>query len=163
MAKRKNKSSIFTILFALVISIGIIIFLENSFFGSFTNNKNIKETNNKEKENNNSNSTTNNSSNSNIMKDNTTISEPAKTEKEENKQENTNNITVKIELIGEEEIIISKGEKYNDLGAKAVDSTGKDVSDKIRIDNTVNTNKEGTYTVTYSIGNSIVMRYVIVK
>ena len=40
MAKRKNKSSIFTILFALVISIGIIIFLENSFFGSFTNNKN---------------------------------------------------------------------------------------------------------------------------
>ena len=84
MAKRKNKSSIFTILFALVISIGIIIFLENSFFGSFTNNKNIKETkkdnkinikkdNNKEKENNNSNSTTNNSSNSNIMKDNTKI------------------------------------------------------------------------------------------
>lgn len=174
MAKRKNKSSIFTILFALVISIGIIIFLENSFFGSFTNNKNIKETkkdnkinikkdNNKEKENNNSNSTTNNSSNSNIMKDDTTISEPAKTEKEENKQENTNNITVKIELIGEEEVTISKGEKYNDLGAKAVDSTGKDVSDKIRIDNTVNTNKEGTYTVTYSIGNSIVMRYVIVK
>lgn len=174
MAKRKNKGSIFTILFALVISIGIIIFLENSFFGSVINGNDIKETkkdnkinikkeDKKDKENNNSNSTTNNNGNSNIMKDDTTISEPAKTEKEENKQENINNITVKIELIGEEEVIISKGEKYNDLGAKAVDSTGKDVSDKIKIDNTVNTNNEGTYTVTYSIGNSIVMRYVIVK
>ncbi len=171
MSKRKNKKSnnFISIMLILIIFIGIIVLISNAYMSDKAKNQinqnkeKTKETKKNDSVNKKENNISSSSNTNNIMNTNDAVSEPAKTEKDENKQENANNITVKIELIGEEEVIISKGEKYNDLGAKAVDSTGKDVSDKIKVDNTVNTNKEGTYTVTYSIGNSIVMRYVIVK
>lgn len=170
MSKRKNKksNSFVSIVLVLIIFIGIIILISNAYMidkkdSQINQNKEkIKETK-KHDGTSKADNTSSSTNTKNIMDTNDAVSEPAKTEKDENKQENANNITVKIELIGEEEVIISKGEKYNDLGAKAIDSNGKDISNRIKVDNSVDTNKEGTYTVTYSIGNSIVMRYVIVK
>ena len=87
------------------------------------------------------------------------------TETKQNQVENTPksyNVS-SIELIGDEVVTVIKGEKYIDKGAKAVDESGNDVSNQIKVDNTVDTSKTGEYTVTYSIGNFIVIRRVIVK
>jgi cytoskeletal protein RodZ len=97
-------------------------------------------------------------------KEESTSSVP-KTEAKENKTQNeAKNVNVSsIELIGDEEITINVGDKYTELGAKAYDTSGKDISSKINIDSSVDTSVSGTYTVSYSIGNYIVIRYVIVK
>lgn len=68
-----------------------------------------------------------------------------------------------IDLIGEQKITIEKGTKYVDQGAKALDTNGNDISNQIKVDNSVDTSKSGEYTVTYSIGNYIVIRTVVVK
>lgn len=94
---------------------------------------------------------------------NSNDSGPSKIEKEENENEREENITVDLVLIGEEEITIKQGEKYIDEGVIATDSSGNDVTDKISIDNKVNTNKKGEYMVIYSYGKSIVIRKVIVE
>lgn len=88
-----------------------------------------------------------------------------KDEANENKsQVEVKNLNVSnIELIGDEEIVLNVGDKYNELGAKAYNTDGKDISSEIKIDSSVDTSKQGKYTVSYSIGNWIVMRYVIVK
>ena len=89
--------------------------------------------------------------------------EPAKTEKQETKNELNNNVTVNIELIGEEELTINVNDKYIDKGVKATDSNGNDVTKYIDIENNVDTSKQGTYYVIYSYGKSIVIRTVNVK
>ena len=61
------------------------------------------------------------------------------------------NIT--LTLNGNSIIYISEGSTYKELGAKAVDNKGKDLSSQITISGSVNTNKAGTYRVTYSIKN----------
>ena len=88
-----------------------------------------------------------------------------KEEKKENKTQNeSKNLDVSsIDLIGSEEITLKVGDKYEELGAKAYNKNGEDISSKIKIDSAVDTTKPGTYTVSYSIGNWIVLRYVIVK
>ena len=91
------------------------------------------------------------------------VIEPQKDEQLENKQEVENNGYYEISLIGEDEIYINVGEKYNELGAKAFDKDGNDVSNKISIQNEVDTTKKGEYMVIYSIGKSMVIRNVIVK
>ena len=88
---------------------------------------------------------------------------PKSTEEEETKKERDNNATINIELIGEDEITINKGEKYVDQGVKATDSDGNDVTDEIEIINGVDTSKSGKYSVVYSYGKNIVIRKVIVK
>ena len=90
-------------------------------------------------------------------------SEPKKDEKAEIKQELNDNITINIELNGSENIELKKGDTYKELGARATDSNGNDVSQKIIIDGKVDTSKEGEYIVIYSIGKSMVMRNIIVK
>lgn len=89
--------------------------------------------------------------------------EPKKTEKDETKQEIQNNVTVNIELIGNDEITLNVGDKYNEQGAKAIDSNGKDVSKQIKIEGSVDTSKPGDYMIIYSIGKSMVIRNVTVK
>lgn len=62
-----------------------------------------------------------------------------------------------IVLNGEDEITLNKGDKYQELGVKSVtDNTdGKLNIKNVKVDNkSVNTNKVGTYTVTYSISDS---------
>lgn len=62
-----------------------------------------------------------------------------------------------IKLKGEDEITINKGEKYKESGIDSVvdDTDGKMNIKDVKIDNTkVNTNKIGTYEVTYKIKDS---------
>lgn len=90
-------------------------------------------------------------------------SEPKKDEKNETNQQLQDNVTVNIELIGDEEITLNVGDKYNELGVKATDSKGNDVTKQVTIQNSVDTSKKGEYMVIYSIGKSMVIRNVTVK
>ena len=50
-------------------------------------------------------------------------------------------------------VSLKVGESYYELGAKAVDNIDGDISNKILINNTVNTNKAGKYYVKYSVND----------
>ena len=54
-----------------------------------------------------------------------------------------------ITLNGEKEITIEVGSKYNELGATAIDNVDKDITSKIKIEGSVDTNSVGTYKITY--------------
>lgn len=56
-----------------------------------------------------------------------------------------------IVLIGDPEITINVGEAYKDAGAHATDNMDGDITSKIKIAGNVDTSKEGTYTLTYSV------------
>ena len=85
-------------------------------------------------------------------------------EKKENKNEQARRGgSVNLELLGDENVTISKGSKYNDAGVKATYSDGSDASVEVDIDNAVDTSKSGTYTVTYSAGNVVIIRRVTVE
>ena len=56
----------------------------------------------------------------------------------------------KFELLGEENIKLTVGEKYNELGFKALDSEGNDISEYVTIEGSVDINTPGTYTITYT-------------
>lgn len=169
MSKKRRKNSdkirniILVILFILLLVIIFIAINQNKDKDDIQNNnvKNqIEENNINKKEDKTTNpDETNNSNNAS----NDVNSEPKQEEKSETKQEIQNNITVNLELNGSEEITINVGDKYKELGAKAIDSTGKDVSSQINIDSNVDTSKKGEYMVIYSIGKSMAIRTVIVK
>ena len=59
-----------------------------------------------------------------------------------------------ISLNGDSNMYIIVGSKYTDLGAKASDVCDGDITDKIVVTGGVDSNKAGTYTITYSIENS---------
>jgi len=59
-----------------------------------------------------------------------------------------------ITLIGSPEITIEVGEKYVDPGATAKDDRDGDLTDKIKVDNPVDTSKPGDYIVTYTVSDS---------
>ena len=72
-----------------------------------------------------------------------------------------------IELTGEE-VIITEGEKYTELGYKANDNYDGDITNKVEISNNIDTSKPGTYEVKYVVkddsGNeTIKTRKVTVK
>lgn len=56
-----------------------------------------------------------------------------------------------ITLIGESEITINLGTTYKDFGARATDNVDGDITSKIKVTGSVDTSKEGSYTLTYSI------------
>jgi len=73
-----------------------------------------------------------------------------------------------IVLNGSATISVRSGNAYTDAGASATDNVDGDISDRIAVDNPVNTDRAGTYTITYSVrdlaGNSAVAtRTVIVE
>ena len=73
-----------------------------------------------------------------------------------------------ITLKGNAEITLKLNEKYNEQGATANDNVDGDVSSSIKIDGKVDTSKEGTYTITYTVedrskNKSSITRKVIVK
>ena len=161
--KRKKDNSIKIIIF-LIISITIIFlcymfFIGNSDIIDNKNTSNMKT----QKLNNKQNSTEKANKTEEKRKDEIQAQKPKENDQEEIKQEIQNNITINIELIGDEEVVINKGENYIDKGAKATDSNGNDVSNKIIVDNMVDTNEKGEYMVIYSIGKSMVVRTVIVR
>lgn len=85
-------------------------------------------------------------------------------EKKENQNEQSRRGgSIKMELLGEENVTVSLGDKYKDAGVKAIYSDGSDASGEVEIDNAVDTSKTGTYTVTYSSGNVVIIRRVTVE
>ena len=56
-----------------------------------------------------------------------------------------------IELIGDGTVILNVGEQYVEQGAKAQDEKDGDLTDRIEVSGTVNTNQEGTYSINYSV------------
>ncbi len=67
------------------------------------------------------------------------------------KNPNSNIEDIRLELIGNEIIELYVGDNYIDPGCLAYDANNNNISSKIMVDNQVNTNKAGTYYVTYSI------------
>lgn len=56
----------------------------------------------------------------------------------------------KVTLGGYESIIVIKGNKYEEKGAKAFDNRDGDITDKLKIDGVIDTDKTGTYIIKYS-------------
>ena len=56
-----------------------------------------------------------------------------------------------IELNGDGTILLNVGETYKEQGAKAEDEKDGDLTDRIEISGDVNTNQEGTYSVSYLV------------
>lgn len=76
------------------------------------------------------------------------------------------NIT--LSLIGDATMYITEGTTFRDPGAKAVDNKGNNLSNQINKTGTADTNRAGTYKITYSITNYngqvlTVVRNVIVQ
>ncbi len=70
-----------------------------------------------------------------------------------------------FEIIGDREITLYVGEDYHEEGAIAI-SFGQDISDKIKIEGTVDTQTEDTYYIKYTVDDIRyrgVERYRIVK
>ena len=61
------------------------------------------------------------------------------------------NVKPVIELNGSGTIVLNIGEEYKEQGAKAKDEKDGELTEKIEISGNVNTNQEGTYTVTYKV------------
>lgn len=59
-----------------------------------------------------------------------------------------------LTLNGESTITIRAGSKFTDPGFTATDNVDGDITDKVTISNTHNTNKAGTYTITYTATDS---------
>ena len=71
----------------------------------------------------------------------------------------------RFELIGEQTITLNVGETYIDEGAVAI-SFGRDVSEKIKVENNINNLEAGRYYIKYTIddlrfGGVIKYRYII--
>lgn len=59
-----------------------------------------------------------------------------------------------ITLNGASEVTIKVGDVYKDEGAKAADSKGNDLTDKLVITNDIDTSKAGDYEVTYKVADA---------
>lgn len=59
-----------------------------------------------------------------------------------------------ISLKGNSEVYLYKDSTYNESGFIASDNCDKDISDKVKIDGSVDTSKTGTYTINYSVVDS---------
>ena len=71
-------------------------------------------------------------------------------------------------LMGESRITITQGDKFKDPGCTANDNCDGNITDRIRVEGTVDTAKTGTYTLTYTVSDSYdntatVTREVVVK
>lgn len=172
MKKRKNHNKIILI-FVFIIILGLVYLIYNNIETKKDNNassKNKINSINKDNKDNNKNKQDNEQKDTiqdNNIDDETIKNDESipKTEAKENEvQTEAKNLDVSsIELLGDEEITLNVGDKYTEFGAKAYNVDGIDISSEIKIDSSVDTSKQGRYTVSYSIGNFIVMRYVIVK
>ncbi|MCL2509200.1 MAG: polysaccharide deacetylase family protein [Oscillospiraceae bacterium] len=60
----------------------------------------------------------------------------------------------KITLNGPASVMLVPGEKYTELGATAEDTSGKNLTDKIKISGSVNLHRDGLYQIVYSVKDS---------
>ncbi len=70
------------------------------------------------------------------------------------------NLSYYISLKGDEEMTLYVGEEYNEPGYAAADSRGNILTDKVVIDNPIDTNKIATYIIRYSLHNTVKVRKV---
>ena len=61
--------------------------------------------------------------------------------------------TLSLSLVGNSTIYLQKGTEYKEFGATAYDTIEGDLTASIVINNTVNKDTVGTYTVSYSVSN----------
>ena len=61
--------------------------------------------------------------------------------------------TLSITLVGNSTIYLQKGTEYKEFGATAYDTVEGDLTESIVINNPINKDSVGTYTVTYSVSN----------
>lgn len=167
MARRKKKNTIINIfLIILIVVLGLIIVKAIDNHRNKETNKMIKEEKTKIKETKKNKDENKKESTEDTKKEKEQISQkPSSDENEENKNEinRRNNSNISLDIIGEDELTISVGSEYIDSGFKATYEDGSDASSEVKVDNAVDTSKAGTYTVTYSVGNTIIIRRVIVK
>ena len=62
--------------------------------------------------------------------------------------------TLSLSLVGNSTIYLQKGTEYKEFGATAYDTVEGDLTESIVINNTVNKDTVGTYTVSYSVSNA---------
>ena len=65
-----------------------------------------------------------------------------------------------MSLNGDVDVVLYKGNNYNDLGAVLIDENNNDLSNQILVDNKVNVNLVGNYEIIYSFGDISVKRIV---
>lgn len=173
---RRKKNTAINIFFTIILLFLIGILCYKIYMDKLSPEvKNENKTNNTEKDNNTKETKKDNKTNNDTKKENDNKSKestptekvtnkPSSNEKTENKNEQARRGgSVNLELLGDENVTISKGSKYNDAGVKATYSDGSDASVEVDIDNAVDTSKSGTYTVTYSAGNVVIIRRVTVE
>lgn len=71
-----------------------------------------------------------------------------------------NEKTYTLSLNGDSNVILYKGNVYNDPGAIVVDENNNDLSNQVLVDNRVNVNQTGNYEIIYSFGDISVKRVV---
>ncbi len=92
--------------------------------------------------------------------------EPCTEHDEETEKENAK--APKISLIGEASMTLNIGDTYTEKGATAKDDKDGDITGDIQISGSVNTSKSGTYSIKYTVKNSLgkettKIRTVVVK
>jgi len=65
------------------------------------------------------------------------------------------NIIPTITILGDKELNVTKGTKYIDAGATAIDSYDGNITNKIKVTSNVDINKIGDYSVVYDVNNSL--------
>ena len=73
-----------------------------------------------------------------------------------------NKVKYYIDLIGTEEVTVYQNETFIDPGYKGHDNKGNDLTDKVVVNNMIDTLQEGEYQVSYTLGNTTEIRRVTV-
>ena len=71
-----------------------------------------------------------------------------------------NKVKYYIDLIGTEEVTVYQNEIFIDPGYKGHDNKGNDLTDKVVVNNTIDTLQEGEYQITYTLYGKTVRRMV---
>ena len=77
-----------------------------------------------------------------------------RSESDNNTTSSTDNTKPIISLIGDSSLTLTVGTAYSDLGATANDNVDGNISSKIVINNPIDINTIGTYTITYDVNDS---------
>ena len=62
-----------------------------------------------------------------------------------------------------EKVITTLGNDYIELGYKAIDNNGNDVTNQVKVNSNIKVNEIGNYEIVYSIGNEQKIRNVEIK
>lgn len=162
MARRKRKSALFNIiLIVLLIVLGFIAFKAYDAYRTNKNDEFIKEEKEKVKETENKKEDTKKEEK---KEESNNTQKPSSDEKNENQNEvSRKGGVVNLEIKGDDEITIKKGSTFNDPGYTATYEDGTDASSEVKVEGEVDINTKGTYTISYSAGNNIILRRVYVE